>query len=137
MKRNLFGLLILIIVWGCSDTFTDPNPGYEEIIDNTPPIIDLITLKSDSVYTGSDSVRIVIDFSDDYWLDKIFFDLAPVSKAAESMSIQRTLDDSTFRLDTIYVKPSQIDTLELSVVAQCIDYANNYSSKSLTFKIAN
>ena len=128
---------LLLIFSACSDNFTDPNPGYEEIIDSIKPVIDFNQLKEDSTYTGSDTVFFSVRYTDDLLLDIMNFTLVGLDPSAYRMDIVRSLEDTFFSLDTFYVKPAGLDSLRVSVVSTCDDYANNSTTQSVNFLMVN
>lgn len=136
MKRIVqFFLFTALMASACSDSFNDPNPDYEEIIDLVDPEINLLSLKADSIYTGTDTLPIHIEFTDDWLLDIVTFDLVPFDNSAPDIKIFKYVEGTSFVLDTFYVVPIGLDSLEIGIVAACQDYATNTAQESLTVKV--
>ena len=126
--------VFVFIAVSCNDSFNDPNPDYEEIIDNTEPTIELLSLSNDSVYYSLDTLNVRVRYTDDYLLDVIRFDMVPLNVTGASLKLNLKSTDSVYMIDTFYLVPAG-DTVELDVLTICTDYAGNVSSKSLQVKV--
>ncbi len=134
MTRSVLIAVVLIAVFSaCSDSFNDPNEGYEQIIDLDKPEIIPISLKADSIYVGIDTLPIQIMYRD-LLLEQISFSLVPTNVSGPTMSININREDTTYLLDTFYPIPT-FDTIDLNVLTTCKDYAENTSVTSFNIQV--
>ena len=134
MSRSfLFALALMAILAACSDSFNDPNEGYEEIIDLDKPEIIPITIAVDSVYRGIDTLDIQILYRD-LLLETISFNMAPTNVSGPNMVFNINREDTAFLLDTFYPIPA-FDTVDLSILTTCKDYAENTSVASYNIQV--
>ena len=135
MVRIILILMGMAFILGsCNDSFNDPNPDYEEIIDLTAPSIELISLAADSIYHGIDTLDLRVRYVDDYLLDNIKFDMVPLNISAASLNLNYKSTDSVFMMDTFYSLPVA-DTIEFGILTICTDYAGNVNSESFNIKV--
>ena len=134
MSKSFTIFIVLIgLLSACSDSFNDPNEGYEEIIDLDKPEIIPLSIQADSVYNGIDTLPIKILYRD-LLLETISFSLAPTNVSGPSMSININREDTVYLLDTFYPIPS-FDTIDLSILTTCKDYAENTSVASYSIQV--
>lgn len=134
MTRSiLFALLLLGLFAACSDSFNDPHEGQEDIIDLDKPEILPLSLKADSIFRGIDTLDISVLYKD-LLLEIIKFDLVPTNVSAPSMNLTYNVVDTSFLLDTFYVIPN-VDTLDLSILTTCKDYAENTAIESFSIQV--
>lgn len=130
----LFLAIFSFIASSCKDEFNDPNPDYEEIIDDSPATIEFIEPTDGDTLRMIDTVNIKIKYSDDYALDVMSLNLSPTNVQGDAMSFAFNSADSVYTLDTFYILP-QADTVQLGMITTCRDYVGNVSSKSISFSV--
>lgn len=135
MSRILLLLVIFsAVVSSCKDEFNDPNPDYEEIIDDQPATIQFIEPMDGDTLRATDTVNIQIRYTDDYLLDVMSLNLAPTNVQGDVMNFAFNSTDSVHLLDTFYILP-MADTVKLGMITTCKDYAGNVSSKSISLSV--
>lgn len=118
----------------CSDEFNDPNPDYQEIIDNENPTIDIEGFMNGDTLRAIDTLDIRINFEDNYALESMSVYLAPINVVGPTMNFSKLSQDSVFALDTFYVIPAG-DTVGLGMLTTCKDLAGNVNSSSIDLTV--
>ena len=126
-----FSLLAMVcLMCSCTDEFNLPE--YEGIDDNESPEIELISPLENAKITGTTEINIQVNFSDDYQLNEISYQLAPLNFNDPGLSFSKTVTDSMFSIDTTYTIPSS-DSIQYDVLIIANDLLENVVTKSYQF----
>ena len=135
MFRSVIYLLLFVLTFSaCKDEFNDPNPDYQEIIDNEAPTIEFLTPNDNDTLRAIDTLNISLKFTDNYQLESMSLNLAPINVQGNIMNFAVNSSDSIYQLDTFYLLPAA-DTIEIGMLSTCKDVAGNVNSKSINLSV--
>ena len=134
MKKIVIVFSLAFLVIGCKDEFNLPI--YNTIEDTESPTISIISPVKDQTYSGLNQIPVQINFSDDYELEEIQFQLSPINFASPSFTVTKMAGTKNFSLDTFYTVPST-DSITYDVLIVVNDLANNHTTESYQFTTKN
>ncbi len=130
MQKILAVFIVLFLVVACKDVINLPE--YDTFEDNEDPIIVITSPQKNETYSGLSQIPITVEFSDNYQLDGIRFQMSPTNVAAPSINFTTAVNDSTYSIDTFYTVPST-DSITYNVLIIANDIVNNITTEAYTF----
>lgn len=124
---------MIVFAFACKDEINLPDYSYDDPLDNDTlaPVINVHHPVLDSTYSGLSQIPIKVDFSDDYGIKEINFQLAP-NVSAPIMNFVKGINSKTFLLDTFYPVPST-DSIEYTVLVTASDSLNRVTTLNYNF----
>lgn len=128
MKKLVLIILTFASICGCKDEFNLPE--YNSIEDLESPVISVASPIGNNTYNGLTQLPINIEFTDNYEIEAVQFQLSPTNVSGPSMSFTKMVNDSVYRIDTVYNVP-QVDSVDYNVLIIANDIVNNTRSIEL------
>ena len=134
MKKIAIVFSVLFFCFGCKDEINLPE--YNSIEDNESPVISLISPTKEATYSGQTQLPIRVDFTDNYEVDEVQFQLSPINFASPTFKVTKKINATSYSLDTFYTVPST-DSIKYDVLVIVNDGVNNITTESYKFTTKN